>query len=535
MAKKGERRVRERWATRLGVILAVAGSAVGLGNFLRFPVQATQNGGGAFMIPYFIAFFLLGIPLCWVEWGMGRYGGQLGHGSAPGVFNAMCKNPIAKYIGTLGIIGPLIIFFYYVYIESWTLGYAVYGIFGKYMGFSTQAELEEFLKQYQGVGEGATLLPAYIFFLITFAANFIIIYLGISRGIERVSKVAMPILAILGLVLAIRVLTLGTPDLAHPDWNVNNGLGFIWNPNLRMLGNADVWLAAAGQILFTMSVGMGVILTYASYLRKKDDVVLSGLSASSANGFMEVIIGGSVVITAACVFFGTAAAVKIAEGGSFNLGFVTMPLIFTKMLGGQIFAVMWFVLLFIAGITSSISITQPAISFMEDELRFSRHKSVALLALVCFVVCQFPILGLSHGLLDDLDFWGGTFLLVVFGLVEVIIFGWVFGMRRGWKELHAGADIRIPRIYRFIIKFVTPTYIAILLGVWFVQKFWSVITMADYDAQHRPYILVLRLVLLALFCGLCFMIHYAWRRRGRTGFQPVTMTEIPSKERDNRW
>ena len=122
------------------------------------------------------------------------------------------------------------------------------------------------------------------------------------------------------------------------------------------------------------------------------------------------------------------------------------------------------------------------------------------------------------------NIWGGTFLIVLFGLVQVVIFGWVFGMGRGWKELHTGADIRIPRIYRFIIKFVTPTYIAILLAVWFVQKFWSVITMADYDAEHRPYILVLRLVLLSLFCGLCFMIHYAWRRRGRTGFQPVNQT-----------
>ena len=512
MAKKGERRVRERWATRLGVILAVAGSAVGLGNFLRFPVQAAENGGGAFMIPYFFAFFLLGIPLCWVEWSMGRYGGQLGRGSAPAIFSAFWKSPLAKYVGTLGVIGPLIIFFYYIYIESWTLGYAVYGIFGKYMGFSTQGELEAFLSQYQGLGEAGTLLPAYIFFLVTFAANFIIIYLGVSRGIERVSKVAMPILAILGLILAVRVLTLGTPDLAHPDWNVNNGLGFMWNPNLEKLKDAKVWLAAAGQIFFTMSVGMGIILTYSSYLRRKDDVVLSGLSASSANGFMEVIIGGSVVITAACVFFGASETVKIAEGGAVNLGFVTMPLIFTKMLGGQFFALIWFALLFIAGITSSISMLQPAIAFMEDELRFSRHKSVALLALICFVMCQFPILGYKHGLLDDLDFWGGTFLIVLFGLVQVVIFGWVFGMGRGWKELHTGADIRIPGIYRFIIKFVTPTYIAILLAVWFIQESFSVITMADYPPENRPYILALRLVLLALFGGFCYLIHYAWKK-----------------------
>ncbi|MCD6385374.1 sodium:calcium symporter, partial [Candidatus Sumerlaeota bacterium] len=119
-------RAREVWATRIGVVLAVAGSAVGLGNFLRFPVQAAENGGGAFMIPYFIAFLLLGIPLCWVEWTMGRYGGRFSHGSAPGIFQSMWRSPVAKYIGAIGIFGPLIIFFYYTYIESWTLGYAYY-------------------------------------------------------------------------------------------------------------------------------------------------------------------------------------------------------------------------------------------------------------------------------------------------------------------------------------------------------------------------------------------------------------------------
>jgi NSS family neurotransmitter:Na+ symporter len=512
MANQGGRRVREQWTTRLGVILAVAGSAVGLGNFLRFPVQAAENGGGAFMIPYFIAFFLLGIPLCWIEWAMGRYGGQLGHGSAPGIFSVIWKSPVAKYVGSLGVIGPLVIFFWYVYAESWTLGYAVYGIFGKYMGLSTQAELQSFLHGYQNIGEGTTLLPAYVFFLITFAANFIIIYFGVSRGIERVSKVAMPILAILGLILAVRVLTLGTPDAAQPDWNVSNGLGFMWNPNLEKLADVNVWLAAAGQIFFTMSVGMGIILTYASYLRKKDDVVLSGLSASSANGFMEVIIGGSVVITAACVFFGSSATVEVAKGGPVNLGFVTMPLIFTRMLGGQFFALLWFMLLFMAGITSSISMLQPAISFMEDDLRISRHVSVGLLALLCFAMCHFAILGIERHLMDDLDFWGGTFLIVLIGLIEIVIFGWVFGMKRGWKELHTGADIRIPSIYWFIIKFVTPVFIAVLLGVWFYQESLKVIKMENYPPEDRPYVLILRLVLLALFGGFCYLIHYAWKK-----------------------
>ena len=126
-----ETRKRQAWGSKIGVILAVAGSAVGLGNFLRFPVQAAQNGGGAFMIPYFIALLLLGIPLMWIEWAVGRYGGLFGHGTAPGVFHSLWKNRFIKYFGVIGIFGPLIIFIYYTYIESWLLGYAFYSITGQ--------------------------------------------------------------------------------------------------------------------------------------------------------------------------------------------------------------------------------------------------------------------------------------------------------------------------------------------------------------------------------------------------------------------
>lgn len=126
-------KLRETWKTRTGIILAVAGSAVGLGNFLRFPVQAAQNGGGAFMIPYFISFLLLGIPLMWIEWTAGRFGGGFGHGTAPGIFHSMWqKSRFIKYFGIIGIFGPVLIFMYYTYVESWLLGYAFFSITGRY-------------------------------------------------------------------------------------------------------------------------------------------------------------------------------------------------------------------------------------------------------------------------------------------------------------------------------------------------------------------------------------------------------------------
>lgn len=505
-------KTREVWGSRLGVILAVAGSAVGLGNFLRFPVQAAQNGGGAFMIPYFVAFLLLGIPLCWVEWTMGRYGGKFSHGSAPGIFQAMWRHPIAKYIGAIGIFGPLLIYFYYIYIESWTLGYAFYSITGKLGSLRTKDEIAAFLDNYLGMGAGSSIVPAYIFFVITFGINFGIIYFGVSRGIERVSKIAMPCLAILGIVLAVRVLTLGTPDPAHPEWNVKQGLGFIWNPNFAALKDPNVWLAAAGQIFFTLSLGIGAVLTYASYLKPKDDVVLSGLSASSANEFMEVIIGSSVVIVAAVTFFGNQGAVEVAKSGAFNLSFVTMPLIFTKLFAGSFFSLAWFLLLFFAGLTSSISLLQPSISFLEDEFKFTRRRAVLALAALCFLMAQFSVFGLKYGLVDEMDFWGGTFLLVLFGFIEVVFFAWIFGIDNGWRELHQGAHIQVPVIFKFIIKYVTPLYVGIILVAWLYKNFLPTLLLQKEEyANNLNHIIILRIILLLIFIGLLFLIHYAWR------------------------
>ncbi len=291
---------RERWGSKLGVILAVAGSAVGLGNFLRFPGIAAQNGGGAFMIPYFVCFFLLGLPLMWIEWTIGRYGGGFEHSTAPGIFHTLWrKNRFIKYFGVIGIFGPTVIFIYYSYIESWILGYSFFALTGKYAACADSSQMSSFLQGYQGLvvnqyfnGIGT----AYLFFLITFALNILVVCFGIRGGIERVCKFGLVILFGLAAVIVVRVLTLGAPDAAKPDWNPIAGLGFLWNPHWEKLKDAKVWLAAAGQIFFTLSVGFGVILTYASYLTKQDDVALSGLTAATTNEMAEVVLGGSIVM-----------------------------------------------------------------------------------------------------------------------------------------------------------------------------------------------------------------------------------------------
>ena len=511
-------KARQAWGSKLGVIMAVAGSAVGLGNFLRFPVQAAQNGGGAFMIPYFVALLLLGIPLMWIEWALGRYGGVFGHGTAPGIFHSIWqKNRFIKYFGVIGIFGPLAILIYYTYIESWTLAYSFFALTGKYSGASGQVQLQSFLHAFQGLEKNqyfTSIETAYVFFLITFALNIFVLYYGIKGGIERLCNIALPALFIFGILIAARVLFLGTPDYTRPNWNSFNGLGFLWNPDFSTLKDPKVWLAAAGQIFFTLSVGIGVILTYASYLKKTDDVTLSGLTAVSMNEFAEVIIGGSIVITAAFVFFGPVGAQDIAKSGSFNLSFVTMPLIFSKIPLSAVFGFLWFMMLFLAGITSSVSLAQPAVAFLEDEFNLSRRRAVTILSVVFFLLCQPAIFFIGRGVVDELDFWGGTFCLVLFGTIETVLFTWVFGMDKAWEEMHHGAELRIPRVYKFIMRYVTPAFLIIILGSYLLSKQGrETVLMTNVSEADRPYILGTRLLLIGCVAVLGILVKLAWRRR----------------------
>ena len=480
-------------------------------------MQAAKNGGGAFMIPYFIALLLVGIPLMWIEWGIGRFGGGFGHSSAPGVFHSMWeKNRFIKYFGVIGIFGPLVILIYYTYIESWTLAYSFFSLTQKYSGILDQSSMQAFLRGFQGLEKNqyfSSIVPAYTFFVITFAINMAVLYHGIRGGIERFCRIAIPVLFVFGIILMVRVLTLGIPDLSRPDWNISNGLGYLWNPDFSLLKDAKVWLAATGQIFFTLSVGIGVILTYASYLKKGDDVTLSGLTAVSMNEIAEIVLGASIIIPAAFMFFGPMAIGDIANSGAFNLGFVTMPMIFAKMPLSELFGFLWFALLFLAGVTSSVSLAQPAIAFMEDEFNLSRKKAVKIFGAVTFLLCNAAIFFLGKGVVDELDFWGGTFCLVLFATTEVILFGWVFGMSKAWEEVHHGADVKIPHVYKYIIKYVTPLFLVAILVAWFFQEWLPIIGMDNVLSANRGYILATRVGLCLIFLTLAIMVKVAWRKR----------------------
>ncbi|MBK3331453.1 sodium:calcium symporter [Persephonella atlantica] len=507
---------REQWGSRIGLILAVAGNAIGLGNFLRFPVQAADHGGGAFMIPYMISLILLGIPLLWIEWALGRFGSKKGHGTAVAVFDYLWKNPVAKYIGLLGVLIPLAVVVYYTYIESWTLLYSFFSLIGKLPSTPVTENVSDYLKPFshflvEKTGQDASglfLTPAletYIFFVITLLINLYILYRGVSAGIEKVAKYAMPLIFVMAIILMIRVFTLSSPD----GRNFLDGLGFLWNPDFSALTNPKVWLAAAGQVFFTLSVGFGAILTYASYIKPKDDIALNGLAGASVNEFAEVILGGSIAIVASVIFFGIPATAMIASNGAFNLGFMALPAIFANIPYGEFFSFLWFLLLFFAGVTSSIALCQPAIAFLEDELGFSRQKSVLALGIFLFIAAHIPIF--IKGALDEIDFWVGTFGLVVFALFEAVIFFWIYNSKEAWKELTRDNDIKIPYFFYYIMKYIAPGLLIIILISWSIEMLPSQLTKTDPGAWiGRIFIVILTIIGFLL-------IKAAWgNRNGRT-------------------
>jgi SNF family Na+-dependent transporter len=469
---------KESWGSRVGLILAMAGNAVGLGNFLRFPVQAIQNGGGAFIIPYLVCFLLMGLPLLYVEWAMGRFGGKSKNHSTPFILDSMDKRKMWKYIGVFGIFTNIAVAAYYCYLESWTLSYVWHSIKGSFVG-KDQLEVAQFFGNYISL---STIEPI-VFWIICLLFNTWILSKGLSGGVEKTAKIGMPLLILFGIILAIKGITLqGGENGAINDGTV--GLNYLWTPDFSSIWNFKVWLAAAGQIFFTLSLGMGSIHCYASYVNERDDIALNSQSAGWMNEFVEVVLGSSILIPIAIGYLGIDQVVEMTKTGGLGLGFKTLPYLFQQW--GPIFSVlagvMWFGLLFFAGITSSLAMGTPWMAFLEDEFGWNRTKAAWSFGLVVFVLGLPTVLFFNQGVFDEYDYWAGTVSLVVFALIEIILFSWVFGIDKGWREINLGSDIKVPLAYKFIIKYITPLILSV---VFFgsLPTIWNVINHTEVKTE----------------------------------------------------
>ncbi|MBR5758750.1 MAG: hypothetical protein IKX88_09165 [Thermoguttaceae bacterium] len=541
-------RQKEHWGSRIGVVIAVAGGAVGLGNFLRFPGQVVNYGGGAFMIPYLLSFLFIAIPLASSEWALGRCGGRLGYHSPFGIYYAVSnKSRFWGICGGLTGLTPLVISMYYIFVEAWCLLYALQylgGLMQIYgLGFSLLNEVkpglqlssEEYgalFESFTGMtGDGSlfknAVSPLAIVTLVCAAANFYLIYRGVSKGIERFSKIVAPLVLLCSLIVIARILTLGNPT-GTPGQSLIDGLGFMWNPTrevvtesgavvrtsvLDSLSNPEVWLAATAQLFFTVSICLGATCSYASYVKPNEDIALSSVTATAANEFCEVVLGGLMAIPPAVMFLGIQSADKF--GSTFSLGFVALPNVFGQMPAGQFFGFLFFTLLFCAAITSSMSIIQPTLALFQDSLRLSRTVGVLLVCLVVLsgtaFVCWFTK---DLAALDAFDFWLANFAPFLGGILQTILIVYVWKLSNLQKEWDGGAIVKLPRFVGPILKYVSLPYLVLIFAFWCYKNLKGRIAdVANNDvAQHSlVFIAVLAFGLLAL----SWFVIERWRKEER--------------------
>ncbi|MDD2964342.1 MAG: sodium-dependent transporter [Bacteroidales bacterium] len=483
----------EAWGSRVGLVLAMAGNAVGFGNFLRFPVQAVQNGGGAFIIPYLVSLVILGLPLLLIEWSSGRYGGQFGHHSTPFIMHSLHRGRIWKYVGVFGIFCNIAIAAYYCYMESWTMSYVYHSVAGTFNGLS-QHDVAGFFSQYLDVTVSTTGIPfeAILFFVLCLALNTWILSKGLSAGVEKTAKIGVPLLILFGVFLAWKGINL-TPGEDGAVFGGSEGLNFLWTPNYDSLANPKVWLAAAGQIFFTLSVGMGSIQCYASYLKKNEDVACNAMSAGFMNEFVEIVLGSAIVIPIAIGYLGIDRVVDLTGLGGLGLAFRTMPFLFEQWgpVLSALAGVAFFGLLFFAGITSSLAMGTPIVGFLQDEFKWRRKPAAMTFGLIILFLGLPTVLFFQQGVFDEYDYWAGTVSLVVFAMFEAILFAWFFGMKKGWAEINRGADIKVPLVFKYLLQYVTP----VVLIVVFVSSLlrpanddWSKISLTGWPLHPESII-----------------------------------------------
>jgi NSS family neurotransmitter:Na+ symporter len=367
----------------------------------------------------------------------------------------------------------------------------------------SQAEVQSFFVNYIELG---TSHPV-IFWIICLFLNTWILSRGLSGGVEKVAKIGMPLLILFGIVLAITGISLQ----ASPGGAINDGivgLNYLWSPDFSSIWSFKVWVAAAGQIFFTLSLGMGSIHCYASYLKSKEDIALNAMSAGWMNEFVEVVLGSAIIIPISIGYLGIEAVTEMVSGGSgLGIGFAVLPKLFSDWGTFGIFAgVMWFGLLFFAGITSSLAMGTPVMGFLEDNFKIKQSTGAWIFGTIILLL-GIPCV-LSQDAFNEYDYWAGTIALVIFAMVEIVLFAWVFGMDKGWKEINTGADIKVPGIFRFIIKYVSPIFLIVV----FVGAIPSILENATKATSVYGW--TARFLLVGLFVLVAILVYIAKKRQG---------------------
>jgi len=455
---------REQWNSRIGFILAAAGSAIGLGNIWRYPYVVYDNGGGAFLIPYFFALLTAGIPILLLEFGIGR----LGRGSAPLSFRSLSRK--FEWLGWWQVAICFVISTYYAVILAWSVSYFFYS-FSLSWGNDTEAFL---FQSYLGVPEGAVTASGWQFgglrlqvllpLLAVWGATYYVMQRGVQKGIERISKIFIPILFVIMVLFVVRALTL--PGAAV-------GLNHLFTPDFgkilpAFLGGTNpewfrVWLAAYGQIFFSLSVAFAIMVTYASYLDKKQEVNNSGFIMAFSNSGFEFLCAIGVFAAIGFMAVSSGSDVKDVATAGVGLAFVVFPQIINAFPAfNGFFGALFFLSLVIAGFTSFISILEVLIAAVMDKFRMSRRTAVRWIVGGCALVSMLYATGAGIVVLDIVDHFINNFGIIVAGLAEVVLIGWFANSARILEENNRVSDFRVGYWWHVMIKGITPAVLAFM-------------------------------------------------------------------------
>ncbi len=434
---------RSTFQGKIGFVLAAAGSAVGLGNLWRFPYLAAKYGGGMFLLIYLILAITFGFVLMVTEIAIGRKT-QL---SPLRAFGALSKK--WTWLGHLATIVPVLIFPYYCLIGGWVTKYAGVMISGK-VGDAAQ---DSFFGEYIS----ATVDPI-IWFLIFIVATTLVVIFGVNKGIEKLSKVLMPALVVLTLVLSVYVVT--RPGALA-------GVKYYLLPNIHDL-SVKTFLAALGQLFYSMSLAMGIMITYGSYFSKEEHIEKASRQIEVFDTLIA-FLAGLMIIPAVFVFSG---GDKEALGTGPSLMFVTLPKVFNSMQGGAIIGALFFFLVLFAAITSSVSIMEAIVSGIIDRFNISRLKAtliVAVYGILLGVACSFGfgiwsnVKFFGFDILDFLDFVSNSVLLPLVGMLTCIVVGFVIKPKTVIEEIEINGPFKMKGFYTVMVKWVAPIFIFAIL------------------------------------------------------------------------
>ncbi len=443
MTSNGER---EHWGSKIGFVLAAAGSAVGLGNIWKFPYVTGSNGGAAFVLIYLLFVLILGLPIMIAEFVIGRHTEK----DPVGAFKLMAGKSPWTLVGYLGVLSGFFILSFYSVVGGWTIGYIVKSISGSVAALHDSDSAKNLFS-----GFTSDPLQMIFYHLLFILSCMFIVIKGIKNGVERWNKILMPLLFIILFVLIGKGLTME---------GGLSGLSFFLKPDFSKITSASI-IAAMGQAFFSLSLGMGAMITYGSYLSPEEKILNSA--------FYIVILDTLVAILAGLAIFPAVFAMNMSPQEGAGLIFHIIPVVFGNMPYGSIFSVLFFILLFIAALTSGISLLEVITAYTIDELGWSRQRAVLVFGSIIFLLgipsaLSFGVLGNAKlfGTLTFFDFMDKlttNYMLPIGGFCIAVFLGWKYGLNKTIHELDPDTGIiSLKELWAFFIKFISPVLVLVL-------------------------------------------------------------------------